>query len=705
MGYRISVDTGGTFTDVVCGGPDGSLTLAKAPTTPARIFEGISQAVGYAADELGISPQELLAQTDVFSYGTTRATNAVITGNTARTALLTTKGFADVLVYREAGKMNPFDLRQVYPEPYIPRRLTHEIEERVLADGSVAEPLQPDQVREVLRRLKQDEVEAIAVCLIWSIANGEHEAAIGELISEELPGVPYTLSHRLNPIMREYRRASSAAIDASLKPLMQDHFRGLQEDLKSAGFDGQLLIVTSVGGVLEVDDVTERPLYSVNSGPAMAPVAGKMAARPIEDLIVCDTGGTSFDVSVVRDGYISFTRETWLNEVYTGHITGLSSVDVHNVGAGGGSIAWIDPGGLLRVGPQSAGAVPGPVCYGQGGDSPTVTDAALTLGYIDPDYFLGGRLSVDADAARQAIERDIAEPLGMSVERAAWSILAVANEHMVTAIRDITIDQGIDPRQSLLVAGGGAGGLTVGRIAAELGCDRVLVPHTAPALSACGGMYANVVTEFTSSVTATTGTFDYDAINGALADLDKDMDRFFDSLDVDDENRTKEFFVEARYPYQVWELDVPLPVSRFNGVEDVEALVNAFHDVHHRVFAVKEPDQQVECIYWKARATAHLADVEVTPLTRNGDGADPVASRKTWWGDDEGVDAPIYMGEQLSAGAHITGPAVVELPMTTIVVYPDWTLDVTEAGDYSLVRTGAESTNGHKVADAAVAVR
>jgi N-methylhydantoinase A len=703
MGYRISVDTGGTFTDVVCGGPDGSVTLSKASTTPDRIFDGISQAVAYAAEEIGVTAGELLAQTDVFTYGTTRATNAVITGNTARTALLTTKGFADVLVYREAGKMNPFDLRQTYREPYIPRRLTWEIDERILTDGSIAEPLQADQVRSVLAELKEAEVEAVAVCLLWSIANGEHETAIGDLIAEELPGVPYTLSHRLNPIMREYRRASSAAIDASLKPLMQDHFRGLERDLTEAGFAGQLLIVTSVGGVLELDDVTERPLYSVNSGPAMAPVAGKAAAHPVNDLIVCDTGGTSFDVSVVRDGYISFTRETWLNEVFTGHITGLSSVDVHNVGAGGGSIAWIDPGGLLRVGPQSAGAVPGPVCYGAGGTSPTVTDAALTLGYIDPEYFLGGRLSVDSDAARAAIERDIATPLGMSVERAAWSILAVANEHMVTAIRDITVDQGIDPRKSLLVAGGGAGGLTVGRIAAELGCDRVLVPHTAPALSACGGMYANIVTEFTASLTVETGSFDFDAVNKVLSGLDADMDRFFANLDVDEERRTKEFFVEARYPYQVWELDVPLPMSRFDSPEDVKALENAFHEVHHRVFAVKEPDQQVEGIYWKARATAHLADVDVTGKAREAQGDEPASHRRTWWGDDEPVDAPIYMGEQLKAGTRLSGPAVVELPMTTIVVYPDWSLEVTDVGDYSLVRDGTEAADGRQLADTAVA--
>jgi N-methylhydantoinase A len=698
MAYRISVDTGGTFTDVVCGSEAGRITLSKAPTTPSRIFEGIQAAIGYAAAEIGMTPTELLAQTDVFTYGTTRATNAVITGDTARTALLTTKGFRDVLVFREGGKLHPFDLRHDYAPPYIPRRLTFEIDERILADGNVAIPLDDGQVREVLERARDARIEAVAVCLLWSTVNGAHEAAVGKLIEKMLPGVPYTLSSRLNPIVREYRRASSTAIDASLKPLMQEHFRGLQRDLIDAGFDGQLLIVTSVGGVLEVEDVTERPLYSVNSGPAMAPVAGKVAARPIEDLIVCDTGGTSFDVSVVRDGYISFTRDTWLNERFTGHITGLSSVDVHNVGAGGGSIAWIDPGGLLRVGPQSAGAVPGPSCYGRGGTNATVTDAALVLGYIDPHYFLGGRIDLDSTAAREAVDRHIAQPLGMTAERAAWSILAVWNQHMVTAIRDITIDQGIDPRQSLLIAGGGAGGLTMASIAAELGCDKLLVPNTAPALSACGGLYADIVTEFTANLPVATGSFDYDAVNAMLGELDADMDRFFDRLGVVQAGREKELFVEARYPYQVWELDVPLPVERFSLERDVVALADAFHDVHERVFAVKEPGQQVECVYWKGRATAKLATVSAAPKERPSQDGALEGRRMTYWGGEAPVEAPIYMGERLAPLAHIEGPAIVQLPMTTIVVYPDWSLDVTDAGDYALARswTTSEGDSNHE---------
>ncbi len=683
MAFQIAIDTGGTFTDVVLADPDGRFSLSKAPTTPGRIFEGIGSALMVAAEQRDLSMSELLAATDVLIYATTRSTNAILTSTTARTALITTKGFRDTLTFREGGKLRPFDFRNSYPEPYIPRELTFEVDERISSEGEILRPLDPDTVRGVLAQLRERRVEAVAVALLWSIENAAHEQLIGELIETELPGVPYTLSSRLNPIIREYRRTSSAAIDASLKPLMQRHLSEMQSDLRANGFGGELLLVTSFGGVLRLDDMAQRPLYSVNSGPAMAPVAGRVAANPARNLVVCDTGGTSFDVSVVRDGEVQLTRETWLGPMFTGHITGLSSVAVKNVGAGGGSIAWIDSGGLLRVGPHSAGAEPGPACYGLGGTEPTVTDAAVALGYIDPAYFLGGRLSLDAAAAAGAIERAVAEPLGLSLQRAAWAILAVANEHMVTAVRDITINQGIDPRDSVLVAGGGAAGLTMAKLAEELGSTSVLIPRTAAALSAMGGLYGDIVTEFTVSRRTHTGQFDFAAVGEALDSLDEQMDEFFGRMQISPEAQVREYVVEARYPYQVWELDVPLPAR---GFDDVSALEQAFHDTHERVFAVSEPGQRVECLTWKGRASVALPKPAAPRAASNG--ADPCAarSRPAWWGADEPVDSPVYEGEHLSAASTVRGPAIVELPTTTVVVYPEWVLDVNEHGDFVMSR-------------------
>jgi N-methylhydantoinase A len=686
MGYRIAVDTGGTFSDVVLLDDAGNLSLSKAPTTPERVFDGISDALSFVATERELSLEDLLSDTDLFTYGTTAATNAIITGTTARTAFLTTEGFPDTLVLREGGKLHPFDFRAAYPRPYVPRRLTFEVRERITSEGDVLVALDRERLKATLAEVGAANVEAIAVSLLWSIVNASHEEAVAELIEEELPNTPYTLSHRLNPIIREYRRSSSAAIDASLKPLMQRHLRQMEEDLERAGFSGELLVVTSLGGVLNLADVVSRPVFSVNSGPAMAPVAGRVYAGEAQSVIVADMGGTSFDVSVIRDGYIKFTRETWLGGMFTGHMTGLSSVDVKSIGAGGGSIAWIDSGGLLRVGPDSAGAVPGPACYGRGGEEPTVTDAAVVLGYIDPDYFLGGRIKLDRTKADEAIRARIAEPLGLETEEAAFAILTVANEHMVTAIREITINEGLDPRDSIIVAGGGAAGLAIARIAEELGCERVLCPRTAAALSACGGQFSDVVTEFSISRRVDTNRFDYDAVNSGLSELERQMDDFFDRLGTAEQARRKEFFVEARYPYQVWELEVPLRTGRIENESDVAELVEAFHAVHERVFAVKEPGQHIECLYWKGRATASLSKPELRRFDSNGADLRPDRGRPTWWGPGASVDANVYLGETIPTGRRITGPAIVEEPTTTIVVYPGWSLTVGDTGDYLLER-------------------
>ncbi len=665
----------------------GELWVSKAPTTPERVFDGIAEALRYGAAQHELTLEGLLAETSVFIYGTTQATNAIVTGSTARTAFLTTEGHPDTLVLREGGKLNPFDFRHSYPAPYVPRRLTFEVRERIDSEGRVTVPLDEAAVLETLTRVRELEVAAIAVCLLWSIVNPVHEERVGELVAEQLPGVPYTLSHRLNPIIREYRRASSTAIDASLKPLMQRHLDEMAVDLRHAGFGGELLVGTSFGGVLTVADVASRPVYSVNSAPAMAPVAARVYAPEERNVIVCDMGGTSFDVSLVRDGYIKFTRETWLGGQFTGHMTGLSAVDIKNIGAGGGSIAWIDPGGLLRVGPQSAGAQPGPACYSMGGTRPTVTDAALMLGYIDPDYFLAGRMQLSADAARDVLAREIGEPLGMDVENAAHAVLTIANEHMVGAIRDITINEGFDPRGSLVVAGGGAGGMTMGRIAEELGCDRVLVPRTAGTLSACGGLFSDIVTEFSISQRADTNRFDHASVNRGLARLAEQIEEFFARLQTPADARTSEFFVEARYPYQVWELEVPLAAGHFEGAEDVEAMVEAFHRVHERVFAVSEPGQYVECIYWKGRATARLPKPSLSLAARDGACTpEPVTARRAWFGTQGGLDTGCYRAEAMSAGHTLDGPAIIEEPTTTVVVYPGWAAAVTDTGDYLMSR-------------------
>ena len=688
MTFRIAVDTGGTFSDVVVtNSQTQQLWVNKAPTTYDRVFKGISDALSVVATEIGIHLDELLSLTTLFTYGTTFSTNAIITGDTAKTAFLTTAGHPDTLVLREGGKHNPFDFRGRYPDPYVPRRLTYEVPERVNSEGQILLDLDEQEVSRIAGVLQEKKIEAVAVCLLWSIMNPIHELRIGEILSREIPDLPITLSHQINPILREYRRASSAVIDASLKPLMQGHLRGMEADLINSGFRGQLLVGTTFGGVLNVEDVAQRPIYTVNSAPAMAPVAGRARAPDEDSIIVCDMGGTSFDVSIVRDGYLKFTRETRIGEQYTGHMTGLSAVDIKNIGAGGGSIAWIDSGGLLRVGPQSAKSMPGPACYGLGGQMATVTDASVVLGHIDPDYFLGGRIKLDHAASVQAITEHVAKPLGLSLYKAAYAILAIATENMVSAIRSITINEGVDPRLSLLIAGGGAGGMTICGIAKLLDSDRALVPRTAAALSASGGLFSDIVTEFSVSRRTDTRVFAYDQINSDLAALDQKIDAFFERIGTPKSQQSREFFVEARYPNQVWELDVPLSGSHFKDVSDVQAMIETFHGVHERVFAVSEPGQGIECIYWKARAIAHLPKPTLSDKTDGfADKGAPTAVANAWFGSDDPLPTPRYLAASLDAGMVLTGPCVIQEPTTTIVVLPEWEAEVLDNGDYMMKR-------------------
>src|SRR5690625_1227329 len=450
---RFVADTGGTFTDLIVEDNHGQLRMFKARTTPADPILGVLDTLQVAADSLGMSRQSLLGKGELFVHGTTRAINAIVTGATAKTALLTTKGNPDVLVLREGGRIEPFNFTVPYPPPYIPRSLTFEISGRILSDGSVHTPLKESEVLEVIKVLKKLEVEAVAVSLLWSVINPDHEVRIGELLAKHLPGVAVTLSHQVNPIIREYRRTSAAAIDASLKPLMTSYMQNLEVRLQELGFNGRVLILTSQGGVLDAHEVAEKPIHAINSGPSMAPIAGKYYALldgKAENAIVADTGGTTYDVSLIRDGAVPWARETWIGQPYRGHMTGFPSIDVKSVGAVGGSIASVDSGGLLSVGPRSAGAVPGPACYSQGGTEPTVTDAALVLGYIDAENFLGGSIKLDKDAAERAINEKVAKPLGLGLNDAAIAIIDVMTENMVQAIADITVAQGLDRKSTRL---------------------------------------------------------------------------------------------------------------------------------------------------------------------------------------------------------------------------------------------------------------
>jgi N-methylhydantoinase A len=686
--YRVSVDVGGTFTDVVVADAEGRLTLGKSLTTPQRSYLGLRGGLEDAAGQLGVPVTDLIRGAGMMIYGTTRSTNAIVQGATAKTAFLTTAGFPNILHYRQGGKERPFDLSRGDLPPYVPGKYTFEIPERLNAEGGVESELDEAATIDVIAALRRLRIEAVAVCLLWSTVNDSHERRVGELLAAHLPGVPYTLSSELNPVIREYPRASATCIDASLKPLMQAHLRDLRDDLEADGFGGELLVSASSGGVMTVSDIIAKPVYTVKSGPAMAPLAGLHYAADEglgDDVIVCDTGGTTFDVSLVRAGTVRFSRETWLMGKWVGHNLGMSTVDVRSIGAGGGSIASVDAGGLLHVGPESAGSDPGPACYGRGGVRPTVTDAAVVVGYLDPDGFLGGRMRLDVAAARAAVGT-VADLLGLDVDRAAHGILSLASEEMIKAIRDVTVNDGINPRDSIIVAGGGAAGLNIGPIAASLGCERVVVPRTAGGLSACGAQYSDVVMDVTASHFVRSVDVDRAAVNAVVDSLEQRLAPYVEHLAAQGiHGHRYALSVEARYAAQQWETSVDLPFLRLDSEDRVAELVECFHRTHERQYAVRDTGAIVECINWKLRLTVDL-DRPAAAAAAPADRHEPVPSKvvPAFFGSGGRVDTPVYDGAALPPGSVLAGPAIVEEPTTTVVVYPGMSLDVTSAHNYLL---------------------
>jgi N-methylhydantoinase A len=697
---RIAVDVGGTFTDLVCEYKDGRFAIHKSPTTPGDPAQGMLDALDLAAEQAQTTVHELLQTVELFVHGTTRATNAIINGDTARTALLVTEGHPDILLWREGTRVNTFDYAQQNPEPYVPRQHTFEVPERIDAQGNVVKALDERVVAELLENLRSLGVEAVAVCLLWSILNGAHERRIGELIETHLPGIPYTLSHVLTPVVREYRRASAASIDASLKPVMSDYLDGVASRLAAAGLRGRLLMMTSSGGVRDLEDVARTPIHSTASGPAAAPVAGRHYAERdagSDTAIVTDAGGTSYDVSLVRRGTIPWTREARLGISPYGHMTGFPSVDIRSIGAGGGSIAWVDDGGVLNVGPRSAGAVPGPAAYGRGGTEPTVTDASLIVGYLDPEFFLGGRMRLDFEAAAEALSRAVAGPLGMSLEEAAAAVLELQVEHMVGAIEAITLDQGVDPRSAVLIAGGGSAGFYSVAIAKRLGCAQVVVPEMAAALSATGALLSDLSAEYYATSLTTTSDFDFDTVNAILDNLELQCGRFIDEAAAISAGSAIHYAVEARYRDQIWELDVPFDKPRFEDARDVAELRHAFDRVHEEILAHVDPDSDVEFVTWKTRVECRLRSEPIT--TPDTDiGSKRATQRAVYFHDTGHLDTTIVDLDSLPVGETVHGPAIIQSPVTTVVIDPGAVASRTETASI-VIETGAEGPSLRDLVD------
>jgi N-methylhydantoinase A len=683
MSWRIGVDIGGTFTDVVLADEaTGAATVVKVPTTPRDFARGVLDGLRAAMRDGGVTARDVCW----LAHATTVVTNALLEGKGARTALITTRGCRDVLELRRSARASLYDLFQEAPAVLVPRHLRLEVEERVDAQGQVVTPLAEADVDAAIAFVRDHRVEAVAVCLLFSFLNDAHERAVGERLRAAFPDRPVFLSSEVLPEVREFERTSTTAICAYVGPILASYLARLEAAVTGLGLPAPWVMGSS-GGVFTVSEGLRMPAMAVESGPAAGVIAAALLGRRrgLPNLISFDMGGTTAKASLVERGEITTTSDyevggggnvrRWLHG--TGHPIRVPVVDLAEVSAGGGSVAWIDPGGVLRVGPESAGAEPGPVCYGRGGTRPTVTDADLVLGYLNPVALLGGALPVDRGRARDAIERDVARPLGLGLTEAAAGIVDVVNASMAGALRIVSVERGHDPREFTLVAFGGAGPVHAARLAEELEIPRVLVPPIPGGFSALGLVATDVRRDYARTFYAPLATTSPGDVAAALSAMEDEARAMLRRAGVPERRWQLTRAADCRYPRQAYELTVPVAP----GVVDAGTLRRVerdFHDRHRTTYGHASPDEPVQCVNLRVSAVGRLAPLDVTGAAPSGDGAPPPA-REAYFKETGPVRCDVLGRETVKPGVSRAGPLIVESADTTVVVPPGWRLTA-EAG-------------------------
>jgi N-methylhydantoinase A len=678
---QIGLDIGGTFTDIVALGPEGRLALTKVPSTPKDLLEGIGTATQRILAIAGAKP----ADVERFIHGTTVATNAILEQKGAVTAVLTTAGFEDVLELGRMKRSRMYDLAMDPETPTFlaPRRRRVGVRERLDAKGRVLVPLHEEDVREAVLALRAQGVSALAVCYLFSFVNPAHEQRTREIVAALAPEISVSLSSEVDPTFREYERLCVTAFDAYLGPVVKRYLAGLANTLQSLGVGAPPLIMRSRGGIVSAALAARQPVTLFLSGPAGGVIGARFAAERsgVRDFVSLDMGGTSNDVGVVHAGAPLLAGEGSIGP----YPVRTPMVDVNTIGAGGGSIAWIDGAGGLRVGPRSAGAEPGPACYGRGGDEATVTDASVVLGYLNPARFAGGAMRLDVAAAERAVAA-IGQRIGVDRVAAAAGIHRVVNARMADQIRLVTIKRGYDPRQFSLVVLGGAGPVHGAALAAEMDMAEVLVPEAPGVLAAFGLLAAAIEHHHARTLQARTDVADLRDVNTCLADLDAaGRARMREEGTPASEVRVA-YAADMRYVGQAYELEVPIaaPLTR----ERVAEVVAAFHATHERIYGYARPQQIAEFVNFRAVHTYPLPRPVVKPAARaSGSLADArIGERRAYFGGY--LPTTIYERARLPLGARVTGPAIVEQDDTTTVIPPGVTASVDEAGNLRLRRYG-----------------
>ena len=672
---RIGVDSGGTFTDVVAYDPArGRLVFHKVASTPNDPAAGIVSGALGAAERA----EAQAADVAILIHGTTVATNQVLQRAGARVALITTAGFRDVLHIQRQSRPLMYDLRARRTEPLVPRELRFEVRERMRFDGTVQTPLDRAGLAPVIDAIRDAGVQAVAVGLLHSYANPRHEREIGEEVARRLPGIAVSLSHELMGEHGEYERFSTCVMNAFVQPGIERYVTRLGAGLREAGFKAPLYVMKSNGGVMTAESTARRCVETVLSGPAGGVVAGRAVARArgAADLITCDMGGTSFDVGVIQDGDIPFARDTEMG----GLALGVPMLDLHTVGAGGGSIAWLDAGNALRVGPRSAGAVPGPACYGTGGTEPTVTDADLVLGWLGTRTLLGGGMTLDREAAERAIHDRVAAPLGIGLAEAAEGIVRVINATMTAAIRKLTIERGHDPRRFALCPFGGAGPMHGAELAAELGVAETVIPLAPGVHSALGLLMTNLREDRTRTLVRRLDAAAREELRAVLGELEaegREQLRAYDGV-APAVSRA----VGQRYLGQRYELSVPVGAE----LPALEDLGDRFHGLHDQRYGYRRDDHPVEVASAWVAVEHDLHPLELPVVPAAASEPSPRRMRAARFAGDE-REVPVYARDDLGAGYTLHGPAIIEQLDATSVVPPDHRLEVDRFGHLVVSRT------------------
>lgn len=677
-GSLIGIDVGGTFTDCVLAKADGSTVVEKTFTTAEDPSKGVLDGLEKLAAKTGLPLRDFLATVVRIMHGTTITTNAVLTGRGAKTGFITTEGFRDVLLMRRGVREEQFNSKCAPPVPLVPRSLSFTVAERVDSDGHEKVPLDRHAARAVIGALKQSGVEAVAVSFLFSFLNPDHEYEIAEILKEDFPAAYVSLSTQVLPQLRAYERHSATALNAYVGPILTRYLERLTARLESAGFRGRLLIMQSNGGVMAPEMAARFASRTLLSGPAGGPAAGIFCGSRAgyQDLITMDMGGTSFDVSFIKNGEVSFTTEGSVG----GHAMAFPVLDIRTVGAGGGSIAVVDEGGVLQVGPASAGADPGPISYGRGGKEPTVTDADLVLGYLGAEDFLGGKFPLDAVAAQSAIDEKIARPLGIDLLRAAEGIHRLVNATMADAIRLVSIGAGHDPRQCVLVVAGGAGAVHAAAIAAELEIRRLLIPRNASVFCAAGMLLSDLKHDYVRTLSGELDKIAPERIHALYRDMAEEAVATLRQEGVREKEMELFYGVDLKYVGQFHEVTIPLRSPSESFLE----LKKAFDLQHRRLYSYNLPDQPAEALHWRLTAVGRTERPSSEKLTISSRPSAPSKHRQVVFAGAQ-IEAPVFGGAAVVPPMTIHGPAIVEEPTTTVVIPPQWELFVNDFGDYEMV--------------------